>query len=199
MRITVNHTELYFESRDRELASPATQLRPRPTIVALHGGPGFDQGYLRPGLAALADRRAGRVRRPARAGPLGTGARRRVHARADGRRRRRALRRARARAADGARPLRRRVRGAAPRAAPPDVPAGLILCHTAPTLARCPTRTRPTGLAERAGPRPPPSQRGCSPATSRPRSWRRSAPRVPHYAGPGHEDVPARADGAHAA
>ena len=28
-------------------------LAERPTVVALHGGPGFDQGYLRPGLSPL--------------------------------------------------------------------------------------------------------------------------------------------------
>ena len=55
MRITVNHTELYFDVEGPELALAGDELRPRPTIVVLHGGPGFDQGYLRPGLRALAD------------------------------------------------------------------------------------------------------------------------------------------------
>ena len=54
MRITVNHTELYFDVEGAELRVEDAQLRAAPTIVVLHGGPGFDQGYLRPGLAALA-------------------------------------------------------------------------------------------------------------------------------------------------
>jgi proline iminopeptidase len=54
MRITVNHTELYFDVEGPELAIGGAELRPRPTMVVLHGGPGFDQGYLRPGLRVLA-------------------------------------------------------------------------------------------------------------------------------------------------
>jgi proline iminopeptidase len=44
MRITVNHTQLYVD-----VEGTGTPL------LVLHGGPGFDQGYLRPGLAPLAD------------------------------------------------------------------------------------------------------------------------------------------------
>jgi proline iminopeptidase len=55
MRITVNRTELYFDVDGSELAIAGAGLRRRPTLVVLHGGPGFDQGYLRPGLHALAD------------------------------------------------------------------------------------------------------------------------------------------------
>jgi proline iminopeptidase len=54
MRITVNHTELYFDVEGPGLAIAGTELRPRPTMVVLHSGPGFDQGYLRPGLRTLA-------------------------------------------------------------------------------------------------------------------------------------------------
>jgi proline iminopeptidase len=43
MRITVNHTRLYF---DVEGAGAP--------LLVLHGGPGFDHGYLRPGLRPLA-------------------------------------------------------------------------------------------------------------------------------------------------
>ena len=55
MRTTVNHIELYFDVEGPELAISGDELRRRPTMVVLHGGPGFDQGYLRPGLQALAD------------------------------------------------------------------------------------------------------------------------------------------------
>ena len=53
VRVAVNETELYFDVEGTELAIANDVLRRRPTIVALHGGPGFDQGYLRPGLAPL--------------------------------------------------------------------------------------------------------------------------------------------------
>ncbi|MFT4164004.1 MAG: alpha/beta hydrolase [Microlunatus sp.] len=55
MRITVNHTKLFVDVEGAELAVSDGSLRPRPVVVILHGGPGFDQGYLRPGLSALAD------------------------------------------------------------------------------------------------------------------------------------------------
>lgn len=55
MRITVNHTQLYVDVEGPELAIAGDELRRRPTIVILHGGPGFDQGYLRPGMRPLAD------------------------------------------------------------------------------------------------------------------------------------------------
>ena len=54
MRITVNHTTLFFDVDGPQLAVADEQLHPRPTLVALHGGPGFDHGYLRPGLSPLA-------------------------------------------------------------------------------------------------------------------------------------------------
>lgn len=53
MRITVNRTQLYVDVDGPQLVVDQDRLRTRPTIVALHGGPGFDQGYLRPGLAPL--------------------------------------------------------------------------------------------------------------------------------------------------
>ncbi len=54
MRITINHTELYFDVEGPELTIADGRLERKPTMVVLHGGPGFDQGYLRPGLRALA-------------------------------------------------------------------------------------------------------------------------------------------------
>jgi proline iminopeptidase len=55
MHITVNGTRLYVDVEGPELAVVAGELRTRPCLVVLHGGPGFDQGYLRPGLSALRD------------------------------------------------------------------------------------------------------------------------------------------------
>jgi proline iminopeptidase len=55
MHLTVNRTELFFDVEGPELAITDGGLERRPTMVVLHGGPGFDQGYLRPGLRPLAD------------------------------------------------------------------------------------------------------------------------------------------------
>lgn len=53
MRVEVNGTQLYIDVDGPELVVDRGALTKRPTIVALHGGPGFDQGYLRPGLGPL--------------------------------------------------------------------------------------------------------------------------------------------------
>ncbi len=53
MRIQLNGTELYIDVDGPELRVVEDRLVEYPTIVVLHGGPGFDQGYLRPGLGAL--------------------------------------------------------------------------------------------------------------------------------------------------
>src|SRR5687768_2937414 len=53
MQLEINGTQIYFDVDGAELALDDGQLEARPTIVALHGGPGFDQGYLRPGLGPL--------------------------------------------------------------------------------------------------------------------------------------------------
>jgi hypothetical protein len=118
MRTSVNDTELYFDVEGPELALDGPQMRARPTLVVLDGGPGFDQGYLRPGLRALADAQLVFVdlRGQGRSAPAPA---RVVHARADGRRRRRALPPARPRPAGRLRALGRRLRGSAPRAPPP--------------------------------------------------------------------------------
>lgn len=53
MRVTVNGIDLYFDVEGPQLEPDTDRLVERPTIVVLHGGPGFDQGYLRPGLRPL--------------------------------------------------------------------------------------------------------------------------------------------------
>ena len=53
MRIVVDGVSLYVDVEGAQLVVNGTRLIERPTIVALHGGPGFDQGYLRPGLGPL--------------------------------------------------------------------------------------------------------------------------------------------------
>lgn len=55
MRIAVNDTELYFDVEGAGLVPDEMAMRERPTIVALHGGPGFDHTYFKPFLGPLAD------------------------------------------------------------------------------------------------------------------------------------------------
>ena len=47
MRVTLNQTDIYLEVVGPELDLVDGSLRERPTLLALHGGPGFDHGYLR--------------------------------------------------------------------------------------------------------------------------------------------------------
>lgn len=55
MRIVVNDIELYFDVEGAGLVPDGAAMRERPTIVALHGGPGFDHVYFKPFLTALTD------------------------------------------------------------------------------------------------------------------------------------------------
>ncbi len=55
MRLKVNDTELYFDVEGAEIVTDGPTLSERPTIVALHGGPGFDHAGFKPTLTALAD------------------------------------------------------------------------------------------------------------------------------------------------
>jgi pimeloyl-ACP methyl ester carboxylesterase len=49
MKLHVNGTELFFDVAGSELDA-ATEFRQKPTLIILHGGPGFDHTYLRPWL-----------------------------------------------------------------------------------------------------------------------------------------------------
>ncbi len=55
MYASVNDTLLYFDVDGAQLRLDHDTLTANPTIVVIHGGPGFDQGYLRPGLGPLRD------------------------------------------------------------------------------------------------------------------------------------------------
>lgn len=55
MRITVNDTTLYFDAEGAGLVPNGQAMSERPTILALHGGPGFDHAYFKPGLTPLTD------------------------------------------------------------------------------------------------------------------------------------------------
>lgn len=191
MKIQVSDTELYVDVDGLELRLDGNKLVERPTILALHGGPGFDQGYLRPGLSALsADaqvvfvdlRGQGRSGRP----PVETCT---LEQMADdvaelcavlgidtpivfGH------------SAGGFVALHLVLRH-------PDLACGLILCDTAPTLTPIPDNDRPCGLAQRAS-----AEAGR--AAARMFGGDYSAESVadfnrlvgPFYAGPDHMEVP---------
>jgi len=54
MRVEVDGVRLYFDVTGPGAVADGMALGRRPTIVALHGGPGFDHAYMRRGLAPLA-------------------------------------------------------------------------------------------------------------------------------------------------
>lgn len=54
MKLAVNGTELYFDAVGSGLDASA-HFRQKPTMIILHGGPGFDHTYLRPWLDPVGD------------------------------------------------------------------------------------------------------------------------------------------------
>jgi proline iminopeptidase len=189
----VNDTELYFDVEGAELAVDGERLRPRPTLVVLHGGPGFDHGYLRPGLSPLA-RDAQLVF---------------VDLRGQGRSARAPLESCSLeQMADDVAALCRRLGIARPvvfghsaggfvalhlALRHPAVPAALILCHTSPTLAPFPDADPPPGVAERGGPQAAAVAArlfGGDFSTEVQEGFGRLV--LPLYAAPGREHVPER-------
>jgi proline iminopeptidase len=55
MRLVVNDTELYVDIEGAALAPEGSGMRERPTIILLHGGPGFDHTCFKPFLSPLAE------------------------------------------------------------------------------------------------------------------------------------------------
>jgi proline iminopeptidase len=55
MRLCINDTELFFDVEGASLVPDGSGLTIRPTLIALHGGPGFDHTYFKPWLSELAD------------------------------------------------------------------------------------------------------------------------------------------------
>ncbi len=54
MKLSVNGTELFFDVVGSGLDA-ASGFRQKPTLIILHGGPGFDHTYLRPWLDPLGE------------------------------------------------------------------------------------------------------------------------------------------------
>jgi pimeloyl-ACP methyl ester carboxylesterase len=192
MRAQVNDTELYVDVDGPQLRLAGDALVAVPTIVALHGGPGFDQGYLRPGIGPLRDvaqvvfvdlRGQGRSATVpvetctleqmaddvvALCGVLGLGAPVLL-----------------GHSAGGFVALHAALRA-------PAAFSALILCNTAATLAATPDPGGPT-LVERAGAEAAAVARRVFAGDLSPDTAAAFARFVaPYYAGPAHEDVPAR-------
>ena len=55
MRITVNGTSLYFDVEGAGLVPDGPTMRAKPTLILLHGGPGFDHSMFKPDFSVLAE------------------------------------------------------------------------------------------------------------------------------------------------
>jgi len=48
MYVKVNGTRLFFDVVGSSLQPVGEEMKPKPIVIALHGGPGLDHSYLRP-------------------------------------------------------------------------------------------------------------------------------------------------------
>ena len=55
MFVEVNGARLYFDVEGAGLVTDGPRMTVRPTLVLLHGGPGFDHTMYKPAFSALAD------------------------------------------------------------------------------------------------------------------------------------------------
>jgi pimeloyl-ACP methyl ester carboxylesterase len=55
MHVAVNGVRLFFDVEGAGLVPDGATMRQRPTLILLHGGPGFDHSGFRPAYSALAD------------------------------------------------------------------------------------------------------------------------------------------------
>ena len=55
MRVMVKDVRLYLDVAGMGLVPDGPMMRERPTVVCLHGGPGFDHSTLKPFLGRLQD------------------------------------------------------------------------------------------------------------------------------------------------
>lgn len=55
MQVTVNGVRLYFDVEGLGLVPAGKTMRQRPTIILLHGGPGFDHSLFKPAFSTLTD------------------------------------------------------------------------------------------------------------------------------------------------
>lgn len=55
MHVLVNGVRLFFDVLGEKLVPDGPRMRERPTVLLLHGGPGFDHSMFKPAFAPLAD------------------------------------------------------------------------------------------------------------------------------------------------
>ena len=55
MHVEVNGVRLFFDVEGAKLIPDGAAMREKPTLLLLHGGPGFDHALYKPAYAALAD------------------------------------------------------------------------------------------------------------------------------------------------
>lgn len=55
MHVEVNGVRLYFDVEGASLVPDGPRMRERPTLILLHGGPGFDHSSYKPSFSQLAD------------------------------------------------------------------------------------------------------------------------------------------------
>jgi pimeloyl-ACP methyl ester carboxylesterase len=55
MQVSIGDCRLFFDVEGAKLAAEGPVLRERPTLILLHGGPGFDHSTFKPAFGALAD------------------------------------------------------------------------------------------------------------------------------------------------
>ncbi|HJQ60581.1 MAG TPA: alpha/beta hydrolase [Vineibacter sp.] len=55
MHVLVNGVRLYFDVEGAQLVPDGARMREKPTVLLLHGGPGFDHSIYKPAYSALAD------------------------------------------------------------------------------------------------------------------------------------------------
>src|SRR3954463_6459011 len=55
MHVLVNGLRLFFDVEGAKLVPDGPTMREKPTLLLLHGGPGFDHSIYRPAYSALAD------------------------------------------------------------------------------------------------------------------------------------------------
>jgi proline iminopeptidase len=191
MRIAVNGTTLFFDVAGAVLRVDDLALQSKPTIIVLHGGPGFDHAHLRPGLGPLAGdaqvvfldlRGQGRSAR----GDLAEWSL--EHCADDVAAFCEALHIEQpivfGHSAGGFVALHLAVRH-------PRIAGGLILCGTSPTLAPMPSDEPQPSLADRAGPEALAASARLFSGDASPEAIADFVRLVaPFYAGPTHMDVP---------
>ena len=55
MWVQVNGVRLFFDVEGAGLVPDGPRMREKPTVVLLHGGPGFDHSIYKPAFSSLAD------------------------------------------------------------------------------------------------------------------------------------------------